>query len=385
MGSNSAARTGGRLDTLDALRGVAALIVVIAHCCMTIPRFSDYGLHYRQAPFDWSDPVGVLLIDTPLRVLWLGRGPVALFFVLSGFVLSLPWLRGRPQAYGVYAGRRFCRIYLPYIAATGVAVLCAAVLAPLRPIGQSEWFDTTNWTERFGWEAAVSHVLMLGTHNVFNNVSWTLVHEMRISLVFPLLLPVLRWRLAGALGMMAALAAISMTLTRLAVQVSDGADVLREVAGSAQYAVLFVMGAATAQHMAWLSAHRLGRFLPLLAGLLLLSVAWPILPVYFQGLGGVCVLVASLTSAPVIGFLRHRALAELGRISYSLYLIHLPVLLSAFCLLHDVVPDAGIRLLVPPVALAAAWGFNRIVEMPAMALGRKVFFSEEQEQKTFVI
>ncbi len=35
-----------RFETLDSLRGLAAFTVVIAHCCMMLPKFSDYGLHY---------------------------------------------------------------------------------------------------------------------------------------------------------------------------------------------------------------------------------------------------------------------------------------------------------------------------------------------------
>ena len=285
-----------RFDTLDSLRGIASLIVVFAHCCMTLPKFSDYGLHYIQPAADWNDPLIFLLIRTPLRVLWLGRGPVALFFVLSGFVLSLPWLRGRPPAYPVFAIRRICRIYLPYISAVAIAILCATLLAPYRPVGQSEWFQKTNWVEPFTLAVAVSHLLMLGTHDTFNNVIWSLIHEMRISLIFPLLiLPLLRWRIGGALCLILTLIVSVMMITRVA----GSSIALQEIGASLQYSVLFVMGAATAQYASPITA-RLARSRPavtwgfLLAGLWMLAVQWPILPAYFQGLGGVFVIIAAL-------------------------------------------------------------------------------------------
>ena len=363
-----------RFETLDSLRGLAAFTVVIAHCCMMLPKFSDYGLHYVMPPIDWSDPLAFLLIRTPLRVVWLGRGPVALFFVLSGFVLSLPWLRGRPPSYAVFAIRRFCRIYLPYIAAVMIAALFATVLAPYRPAPQSEWFDRLNWTEPFTIGAAVSHLLMLGTHNTFDNAIWSLIHEMRISLVFPLLiLPLLRWRILSAAALVVGLIASVALILRLA----GGDIVLGEIAGSLQYSALFVMGAATAQYAppiaAWLArTSPVVKWVFLLAGLLTLSVQWPILPAYFQGLGGVCIIIAALAPGALAVFLHQRILRKLGHISYSLYLIHLPVLLSAVYLLHPFLPIGVILIGVPPTAVAVAWIFNRLVEDPAAELGRRI-------------
>ena len=65
-------------------------------------------------------------------------------------------------------------------------------------------------------------------------------------------------------------------------------------------------------------------------------------------------------------------LRALGHISYSLYLIHLPVLLSAVYLLLPILPIGAILVGVPPAALAAAWIFNRLVEDPAGELGRRI-------------
>src|SRR5690606_33375733 len=98
-----------RLEELDSLRGLAALVVLSQHVLFTIvepPPIIDY---------------------TPLHLLWAGHEAVIFFFVLSGFVLALPFVDGRPFDYGPYAIKRVFRIWLPYVVATAAALLIASV------------------------------------------------------------------------------------------------------------------------------------------------------------------------------------------------------------------------------------------------------------------
>ena len=163
----------------------------------------------------------------------------------------------------------------------------------------------------------------------------------------------------------------------LILRLAGGNIVLGEIAGSLQYSALFVMGAATAQYTppiaVWLARTSPAvKWVFLLAGLLALSVQWPILPAYFQGFGGVCIIIAALAPGALAVFLHHRILRKLGHISYSLYLIHLPVLLSAVYLLHPFLPIGVVLIGVPPTAVAVAWIFNRLVEDPSAELGRRI-------------
>ncbi len=87
-----------RFYELDSLRGVAALTVVLHH-------FS------RICPENFTH----LLIRTPLRLLLAGDQAVILFFLLSGFVLTLPYKKNTSLSYGPFLLRRVCRIYLPYL------------------------------------------------------------------------------------------------------------------------------------------------------------------------------------------------------------------------------------------------------------------------------
>ncbi|MGH7001396.1 MAG: acyltransferase family protein, partial [Stellaceae bacterium] len=78
-----------RLPSLDSLRGIAALTVVIHHTLTTLPAFWAV---YTGAP---ASRLARIMAFSPLHLLWDGHQAVLVFFVLSGFVLSLPYWQGR--------------------------------------------------------------------------------------------------------------------------------------------------------------------------------------------------------------------------------------------------------------------------------------------------
>jgi peptidoglycan/LPS O-acetylase OafA/YrhL len=358
-----------RFETLDSLRGIAAMVVVFDHCAMLFRPISDgVPVTFRGDPMAW------LLLHSPLALLIEGRGAVALFFVLSGFVLALPWLNGRQPGYAAFVVRRVCRIWLPYAMAVAVAVLLGTALATYPPPAISQWFDRTNWSEPLTPGVVADYLFMLGRHDTLDNATWSLVYEMRVSLIFPLLvLPVRRWGLAGAV----ATAAMLTLLAKLAGMWPAGGYAAVTVGQSLHWAVLFVLGIATAQQAArlraWFLAGPAWTEWVVLAGAAVFL--WQYMPYqrdFFLGVGGMLAIVAALLPGRLHRLLQHRRLRALGRISYSLYLVHLLVLLPAAYLLHDIVPLWLIVVLAPPAALVAAWGFNRLVEEPANRLGRRL-------------
>ena len=166
--------SGERDHELDGLRGLAALIVAFFHF--------DAVWSACGRP-QW---VGFLLEKTPLALFVSGNASVILFFILSGFVLALPWVRGRPDGYAVFAVKRICRIWLPYLVALCLSVLGNWKFHGLK--GVSSWFELM-WGQPVDPGLVLRHVLFLGSYPTesFNGVFWTLRMEMRISLIFPLL------------------------------------------------------------------------------------------------------------------------------------------------------------------------------------------------------
>ena len=156
-----------RLSELDALRGIAALSVVLWHFfCAT------YNL-----PAVW-----------PIYWISRGDGAVVLFFLLSGFVLSLPFQRTQKPTYLAFAIRRVCRIYLPYLAGIGISILVITFAARSKNPGLSAWFNQSCGIPFNGW-IALEHLFLIGNihSSTYNNAIWSLVQEMRVSLLFPLL------------------------------------------------------------------------------------------------------------------------------------------------------------------------------------------------------
>jgi peptidoglycan/LPS O-acetylase OafA/YrhL len=132
----------GRLHHLDSLRGIAAVVVMLHH---------------------WRDMFTVSPVTLFLVPAFAGPNSVKLFFVLSGFVLSLPYWCGRQSSYDKYLVRRICRIYLPYAGAVVIAVIVGSRLLnsslPLTP-----WFYHT-------WHEPFTTKLALETAGVFQSQS----------------------------------------------------------------------------------------------------------------------------------------------------------------------------------------------------------------------
>jgi peptidoglycan/LPS O-acetylase OafA/YrhL len=103
----------GRIAALDSVRGIAAFIVVIHHCFLTRAVYSNFFFTQWKTPA--NSLVSWIFLYTPARIVWAGYEAVTLFYVLSGLVLALPWVQGRPPEYSMYAIRRMCRLYIPYL------------------------------------------------------------------------------------------------------------------------------------------------------------------------------------------------------------------------------------------------------------------------------
>ncbi|MEH7247503.1 acyltransferase family protein, partial [Neobacillus niacini] len=73
-----------RLEELDSLRGIASLTVVIHHTLLTLPIFLAAHQHEQI-----NSTIVKIFTNSPLHIIWGGHEAVILFFVLSGFVLSL--------------------------------------------------------------------------------------------------------------------------------------------------------------------------------------------------------------------------------------------------------------------------------------------------------
>ncbi len=380
-----------RFGSLDAVRGVAAVVVVLHHCLLTMPAFSDHFFHDGRPSA--GNTAEWLLFDTPARILWAGYEAVILFYVLSGFVLALPWVTRRPPSFGTYAIKRVCRIYLPYIAAVAAAALCDVLLAWREPInGLGDWFNHMNWSQPVNARVLLHHVAMTGEENHIDGPIHSLVWEMRVSLLFPfIIVPMVRRPLLGTALVLAVLALVVGLVAGIWHGHVETFDTLNagsglghagrlavEIEWTAYFAVFFVAGAFVALHLGTIlrTAQRLPASIDLLllaVGLFMIQSHWGGIELWRDlvvGAGSVLVILAALLAGRVGRALSRPVFEWLGEISYSLYLVHVPVLFVALILLHRILPLWAILVGVPPVAIAAAALFHHVVARPSVRLGQ---------------
>ncbi len=380
----------GRIETLDSIRGVAAFIVVIHHCFLTRPVYSDYFFSRWQTPA--AGAVSSMFLHTPARIVWSGYEAVTLFYVLSGLVLALPWVVGRAPDYRSFAIKRLCRLYLPYVAAIAVAGIAnLALLHRAYVPGASKWVNEMTWTHAVTLPVIFDHLALIGHHATINGVTHTLIWEIRVSLLVPLLIaPILRWRMRGALAILICLFTIIVSMQLIFGNIGTLGDLLVltphqnlihrlafEVQWTAYYSCFFVLGMVLATRLnsirlffarnrPWLS------FPFLISGLLVFQGHWShwhVVQESMVAVGSVLVLCAALAPGMMETMLLKRAPRYLGKISFSLYLVHVPVILALTILTRGVLSLPVLIAIVVPVSILLAVPFDRAVTIPSVTLG----------------
>lgn len=314
-----------------------------------------------------------VLESTPLSLLWAGDQAVLLFFGLSGFALYSMLDTQRLTLRGYYI-RRFFRLWVPYTFSIVLGLLAVALVEP-RVFRASIWLNPNVPNVISGQEVA-QHLLMVGQFNTFkiNGVVWSLVHEMRMSIAFPLLY----WGLRR--HQWAPVFALSVALAALAAQFERPAYVPTELSSwwrTLYYQVYFVMGAALARHAP--AVRRIygripeyGKWAVAVIALVLYSNMLHVVGKASIFAGAALVMVMALSSTRARVFLATPSLQVLGRISFSLYLLHRLVLITTANLAYPGWSLAVITAVAFPLALLAAYLSHRFVEVPANLLGRSL-------------
>ncbi len=352
-----------RISSLDGLRGVAALIVVLHHSLLVSPAMA--------AAYYGDEVEGVarqVLTYTPLHLVWGGKEAVVVFFVLSGLVL-VHAARSPRFEWGSYFPSRLLRLYVPVAGAIALAALIMTI-----PVGEgpdSPWLDRDP-----GYPLAdmLRDLTLVGGSSGVVSPLWTLRWEVLFSLLLPIALYGLRLIRPWMLGVLC----LGMSVLGAALEVS-----------ALRYLPIFGIGVALAGEWDRIErrAERLSRraglaVWPVLlaTALVLLSSYWMLLPLLgrdlavgvAQGpilLGAALLVVVAACWSPLARLLSWRAIALLGAISFSLYLIHEPIVIA----IAHLTDSARLTLLIAvPASLVVAWLFWIAVERPAHSLARRV-------------
>ena len=376
----------GHYYELDSLRGLAALTVMFHHFVMILPAFA--------LPFTANIPLAIRLIHfTPLGYMVAGRAAVIFFFVLSGFVLSLPFLNSvkKPSA-PAFIIKRICRIYPAYLLALLFAVTMNLLCYRGGVAELSNWFNSFWWQE-VNWHEVANQLFLVNSFDAqkYNPPIWSLVIEMRLSLVFPLLVffaTRFGWKANIIIG-------IACSLVGWGAQFLRHRGVLHfesNYIDTLNYVFMFVVGIQLAFHRDKLRlrflqlsrpAKHLAFFLALLAytndcwmGQLFRSAG---LQKYLQTQFTIDVLttvavsgfiVMALASGKISSVLLWQPFQYLGKISYSFYLLHIIILFALFRLLNASLPLPLVLVLVAVLSFVFASLSYHWVEIPFIRLGK---------------
>jgi peptidoglycan/LPS O-acetylase OafA/YrhL len=351
------------------VRGIAALIVVVYHVSLIAQPFAESG----TAQTLWE--IGT---QSPLKLGFAGTEAVQLFFVLSGLVVTLPALREGFFWPGYYVSR-LVRLYLPVWGAILLSLLLVVVL-PRDPgmVREDEWIVNTNITEP-DWVLALSEATLTPASYDVVNTLWSLRWELLFSILLPvyvaLAILVRRWALPAGVLCIAVIVGARL--------LDGGPFDLRAVV----YLPAFLLGSLIAVRLDDIIAWSRRRSRPALWAVLfvvsslVLIAGWWTRSFIDQGstLGRALSALAAAGAAGLILVVICSPLAErimqsapmrwLGKVSFSLYLVHVPVLATlAFSWGDENWPL--VLLAGMPLSVLVAWAFYAVVERPAHLLAR---------------
>jgi len=313
-----------RLAVFDTLKAVASQLIVLHHLVAYGPLADAFRSRFPRLA-DW------LYYD--------GRLAVQVFFVIGGFLAAralAPALQPRPLSLPAVLWKRYRRLALPCMAAVLISVACAAIARAL--------IDDPSLPAEPSVGQLLAHALLLqdivGVEALSAGV-WYVAIDFQLYAMAALLV----WLASrtGPLRATAVLAAITAGVAAVSLFVINR-DTGWDVAGPYYFGV-YALGAA----VCWLS--RPGRSLlwgvAVAAAVLLALTLEHRERVAFAGCVALLLWSGLLARWPDIP-----ALAFLGRISFSVFLIHYPVAMlvnAVVTRLWGATPDTA------PAALAFAW------------------------------
>jgi len=331
----------GYLTSIDMLRGLAAIAVCYFHFTHGNPNLlAESNLLYKTGRY------GFLGVDV--------------FFVISGFVIPYAMHRANYNIrnIGTFLSKRFIRIEPPYLLSI-ILVLFLNWLSTLFPFYRGALFNI-DFTVLF---------LHLGYLNAFfdfpwfNDVYWTLAIEFQYYIIIALVFPLLISKNKKYAFIFLALFGLS------GFYIGQHSFIFN-------YSLLFIVGILLFQF-------RIGYLSKSEFGTLLLITLMLIFAKFDKRY-----LIAALLPYFFITYFEYsgRISRFLGNISYSLYLVHIPIGGRIINLTENFVHHPLVRDLMVFVALAisifAAWLFFLLIEKPAITWSKNFKYKNHHPNET---
>jgi peptidoglycan/LPS O-acetylase OafA/YrhL len=336
---------------LESMRGIAALAVATHHGMSAFA-----GGSTPHPPLDW-----LLFAFNP-------AASVMFFFVLSGYVLGRAL--DRDGAISPFLVRRAFRIIPPFVFSVLFAFACVTLIRiDPAPSGLTDFFMNPFWPRPS--QAQLWDNLVLKTSWI-NGPTWSIWPELVGSAFLPFLafIHILvprkwRWLLFLSISVVLAFSAFKLVLWFyfgffLAKEIAGGIGA-RKWLGAVAFVIGFVLLKVTADHVIY---YKSATVIP-------------------SAIAGALMIGAVVTSRDFMTWLELKPLRFLGRISFSFYLLHWPILyLSALAVVSypalfpfGQFSNLGTMAISIACALCAATISYRFIELPSLKVGRAITVS----------
>jgi peptidoglycan/LPS O-acetylase OafA/YrhL len=339
-----------RLAELESLRGIAAVVVFLHHFLLaTAPH-----LHGRNFP---DDPIA--LVRTPLFAFVNGSAAVAVFFVLSGFVLTFHAIEGRDwKQILVGVLKQWPRLALLVVAVNVVS----AIFFMLGFYQNSTWFNLHSYTAAGGLENATSIMggalaeglfwTFINGKAHFNAALWTMHYELFGS--FAAYATGLLFIFQRSFFRSMAMAVIAVLLT--ATLTGEGGVYYAMLVAGASIARIYLERDALARALTFMDPWWSTIVIAVIGlSIVLFGFDGYSKPVGFyaflapfalrqaepliHGVAAVAIVVVVLFCDPVRRRLVGSAASLLGQLSFPVYLVHLPILFGFVAPIHSALAD----------------------------------------------
>jgi peptidoglycan/LPS O-acetylase OafA/YrhL len=322
-----------RITAVDMLRGIASLFVCIFH-------FTNGNQNYLSNGY-WLKDLGDFG--------WVG---VEIFFVISGFIIpySLYNTRYQVKNFKKFLLKRIGRIEPPYFLSI-VLILALNYLSMLSPYFKGKPFSI----DYFNLLLHVAYLIDFFKETWLNSVFWTLAIEFQFYLLIGLLFPFINHRKLGTFLIVISLLLLSNILIKSSVTIFH-------------HIPYFLLGISIFRRKIGMDRQKPTWIIELI----LLAV------IYLQ-YGFVSVISAGFTWVILVGFERweNKWVLWLGRISYSLYLVHVPfggrLINLSMNFFHTDLSRTFILLITLIITLCFSYLFYKCVELPAIKFSHSLF------------
>jgi peptidoglycan/LPS O-acetylase OafA/YrhL len=307
-----------------------------------------------------------------------GHCGVALFFFISGFIISQPFFSDQRPPLSKFYIRRITRLEPPYII---VMIICFAILASGASPGNAPSFRAT---EAPLWQSFVAsifylHGIIFGEHPRINPPTWSLALEVQFYLIAPFIISAyLRIRnIRRRLFFGAAVIGATILIAGLVSSALIYQHPIRHTIISESYEFMLGIVASDVYANSALRTTRVRKEFDL-------AFVFGIILLLYSGTGGDgqgfdqviftsltrTIAIISIFTGALLGSLSSGVVGAawprfIGGACYSIYLVHVPVMQATASILGKV---------LKPSDLIAAWSLSFSVLIPASIIAGMLFY-----------